>query len=145
MIDPKTEAILQSIVRRESRSLLSYIGDAFPWTTEAGSSSLIALASVVKAEGAAVNALGNFLVRQRLTPPPLGSYPASFTSLNFVALSFLLPRLIDEERHRSPLSNPIWRPSSMPAPGQPLDALLAVKKRNLTILQGLVTPRQVPA
>jgi len=33
-----------------------------------------------------------------VTPPPLGFYPASFTSFNFIALSFLLPRLIDEEQ-----------------------------------------------
>ena len=33
MIDPRTAGALQKIVGRESRSVLMYVGDAFPWTT----------------------------------------------------------------------------------------------------------------
>ena len=145
MIDSQTEAVLQGIVRRESRSLLSYIGDSFPWTTVAGMPALSALERIVKDEGAAVHALGRFLVRQHVTPPPLGSYPASFTSLNFVALSFLLPRLINEEHRSIAALQADLAAIADPGAKMALEGLLAVKKRNLAALQGLAAPQPVPA
>jgi hypothetical protein len=145
VIDPQTEAILQGIVRRESRSLLAYIGDAYPWTTAAQTAALATLQDGVRAETGAVSALGRFLVRQNLTPPFLGSYPASFTSCNFVALNYLLPRLIDEERRLiAALEADLAKIANETARAS-VEALLAVKKKNLAMLEGLVTPQPVPA
>ena len=33
MIDARALALLQDVLRRESRSLLQYVREAFPWTT----------------------------------------------------------------------------------------------------------------
>ncbi len=145
MIDSQTEQILQGIVRRESRSLLSYIGDAFPWTTASRSPMVATLKDAVKAESAAVNVLGRFLVRRNLMPPLLGAYPAGFTALNFVALDYLLPRLIDEERRTIAAVALDLAYFTVEAARAPVEALLKVKKKNLAIMDGLATPQPVPA
>jgi hypothetical protein len=137
--------ILQGIVRSESRSLLSYIGDAFPWTTSVQTPALATLKGAVKDEAAAVSALGRFLVRARLNPPFLGAYPISFTSCNFVALDYLLPRLIDEERRSI-----VALRSDLDAIGDAgaklaVEGLLEVKMRNFAVLEGLTTRQPVPA
>jgi len=145
VIDSQTEQILQGIVRRESRSLLSYIGDAFPWTTASRSPTLATLNDAVKAESAAVSALGRFLVRRKLMPPLLGAYPAGFTALNFVALDYLLPRLIDEE-HRTIAGLALDLANiTDEAARAPVEALLRVKKKNLAVMEALVAPQPVPA
>ena len=33
MLDDRTAQLLEGVVRRESRSLLQYVAEAFPWTT----------------------------------------------------------------------------------------------------------------
>jgi hypothetical protein len=139
VIDSRTQAILEEVVRRESRSLLSYIGDAFPWTTTAGSPALATLDRVVKEEGAAVAALGRFLVRNHVMVPPAGAYPSSFTSYNFVALSFLVPRLEEEEKRSiAVLEADLGKIGD--AARAPVEALLAIKKKNLEALSSLETP-----
>jgi hypothetical protein len=145
VIDSQTEGILEGIVRRESRSLLAYIGDAYPWATTGQTAALATLKGAVLAESSAVSAVGRFLVRQGLMPPFLGSYPASFTSCNFVALNYLLPRLINEERRLiATLAEDV---STIRDDGARavLESLLGVKKKNLATLETLASPQTVPA
>ena len=97
MIDPQSQAILKDVVRRESRSLLSYIGDAYPWATAADEIALGRLRAAVASSKEAIGELGAYLARRRVTMPFLGSYPMSFTSFNFVALAYLLPQLEKSE------------------------------------------------
>src|SRR6516162_9553756 len=99
-MDSSTTALLQEIIRRESLSLLSYVGDAFPWTAIGGDAALVQLRGIVADHKRAVAALGQFLVRQRQALPYIGSYPSGFTTVNFLALSHVLPRLVDGE-HKS--------------------------------------------
>ena len=54
----QNQAVLQDIVRRESRSLLSYIGDAYPWTTAAGGPALARLSEIIRQENDAVPSWG---------------------------------------------------------------------------------------
>ena len=58
MIDPNSQAGLEEIVRRESRSLLSYVGDSFPWTTAQGGPALARLQEAVRGSKEAVADLG---------------------------------------------------------------------------------------
>ncbi len=140
MIDAQTQAVLQEIVRRESRSLLIYVGDAFPWTTSRGEATLGALRSVIEAERAAVNALGQYLARRRLPQAPLGSYPSYFTTLNFVGLDYLLPRLVAAERSSIlELEQGLGRVGDAEAKAQ-VQKLLGAKRSHLTALEGLAIP-----
>jgi hypothetical protein len=144
-IDAESQAVLEELVRRESRSLLSYVGDAFPWTTAAGGPALTTLNQLIRQERQAVTDLGRHLVRRRVTPPFLGSYPASFTSWNFIDLTALLPRLLEAQRRAiSELQADLPKIHDAPAK-QEAERLLAVKKRTLAGLESIPSPASASA
>jgi hypothetical protein len=97
VIDAATKAVLHDVVRRESRSVLTYVGDAFPWTAARDGAALERVRALIAAEGEAVAALGKYLTKQRAPVGFLGSYPSSFTTINYLSLEHLLPRLLDFE------------------------------------------------
>jgi hypothetical protein len=94
-------------------------------------------------EQEALTQLGRFLVRQRVPLPYLGSFPVGFTTINFLALDYLLPRLsafektsiAELEGDLAALQDPLARP--------PVEKLLAVKKRNLEMLEALIHDQSV--
>jgi hypothetical protein len=140
VIDPRTRTLLHEVVRRESLSLLSYIGDAFPWATTAEDAALGRLLAVVAEERAAVAELGRWLARRREPLPYIGSYPTRFTTLNFLSLGYILTRLTAEqpkaiadlERDRAAVGDAEAKAE--------LDKLLAVKKRSRAALEALAAP-----
>ena len=135
MIDSTTLAILQGIFSRESRSLLIYIGDAYPWATVAEQDLAANLTRAVKEQQAAVSSLARFLLRQRVSPGPSLSYPSHFTSYNFVALDFLIGKLRHaEERGIIELKADLARISD-PSARAEVEKLLAVKEKTLSFLR----------
>jgi hypothetical protein len=97
-MDASTVALLQNIVRRETLSMLSYVGEAFPWTTARGVEALHRLKEIVAAHNEAVRALGRYLTKRRQPLVYLGSYPSNFTTINFLSLDHILPKLVESER-----------------------------------------------
>ena len=98
MIDARTQALLQDIVRRASRSMLQYVGESYPWAGDGEAAALTQVQAVIAEEEQAVEGLAAFLRRRRIGIPYLGSYPEPFTNLNYVSLDYLLPRLLDWQR-----------------------------------------------
>jgi hypothetical protein len=139
LIDAQSAAVLQEIVRRESLSLLSYVGDAFPWTTARGVPALTCLQQLVHAHRDAVADLGRFLTRKRTPVGYIGSYPTSFTTINFVSLDYLLPRLTaDERRGITQLERDLGVLTDAEAHDQVV-RLLQVKRHHLQALELLAT------
>jgi hypothetical protein len=95
MIDARTQALLQDIVRRAGRSMLQYIGASYPWAADGEASLLTQVQAVIAEEEQAVEGLAGFLRKNRIGIPYLGSYPENFTNLNYVSLAYLMPRLLD--------------------------------------------------
>src|SRR5438270_13964645 len=93
-MDAASLQVLQEVLRREGRSVLQYVGDAFPWTTTDRTESLDRLQEIIHEERDALARLGQFLYRNHAVPPAPASYPVSFTTLNFVSLDLILKRLI---------------------------------------------------
>lgn len=140
-----TSTLLQDVVRRESRSLLLYIGDSFPWTANDHAPDLVTMRKLVTREANAISTVGKYLVRQRITPPPYGSYPSSFTSCNFIDLAFLLPRLMAaQDLLIVALSADIAHVHEPEAKKQLL-ALLDVKRTTLAGLAALQSSHTHPA
>lgn len=136
-MDATSETTVQEVIRRENRSLLSYIGEAFPWTASESDPRLGELKRIVRAEGAALAALGRFLLRTRGTIPYLGSYPMSFTTSNFIALEHLVPRLLTAQRQAiADLEAALARVGDVQAREQ-LVNLLVVKRKTLDVLETL--------
>src|SRR5690242_19805271 len=98
MIDAPTYTLLQGLMRREGRSLLQYVREAFPWTNAEEGDALARLRTIIEEEDRSLAALGRFLTRNHRTLPYLGSFPMDFTTLNFVSLDHLLPQLVDSQR-----------------------------------------------
>ncbi len=140
-MDAPTAALLQEVVRRESLSLLSYVGDAFPWTAKGGDAALAELRRVVEGHRRAVAALGRLLVRHRVPPPFTGSYPSGFTTVNFLALSHILPRLVASERGSLTLTEAEAEQASDPEARAALSDFLAAKRDHLARLEALGAAR----
>jgi hypothetical protein len=144
MINAQSQSILLDILRRESRSLLIYIGEAYPWTADESSPALPTLRRVIRQESDAIAAVGRFLVRHRVVPPPLGPYPMDFTSWNFIDLTYLLPRLIESQRQaitRLEADLPQLSEETRPV----ASTLLGVKRKSLAALEQLTAPQPEPA
>jgi hypothetical protein len=144
VIDPRTRALLHEAVRRASLSLLNYVGDAFPWTTAEGDAALAKLRQIVAEDREATGALGRFLAKKRMPPPFIGSYPGGFTTMNFVGLDYLLPRLVAAQRQEvAALERDRGAVTDAEARAE-WDKVLAVKRRHLTALERLTSPGPAP-
>jgi hypothetical protein len=100
MMDSATVATLHSILRREGRSLMQYARDAYPWTSSEEGEAVGRLQRLIEAERQACDDIARLLIRRRLPLPFIGSFPASFTSTNFISLSKLIS-LLSEHQGRS--------------------------------------------
>ena len=137
MLDAQSSATLADIIRRESRSLLSYMADAYPWASAKKEPALETLRQTVHASSTAVTTLGKYLVKQRATPPVLGSYPTYFTSCNFVGLEWLLPRLVASEKESLATLEADAHKVHNEGAKEQLAVLAAVKRKNLAALESL--------
>lgn len=97
-MDAATQALLQNLIRRESRSLLQYVHESYPWTTPAAQSVLAQVEQMVAERRSALAALARMLTKRHVPPPFLGPYPMNFTNVNFVTLDYLLPLLVAQEQ-----------------------------------------------
>jgi hypothetical protein len=145
VIDPQTVDRLHAIVRRETLSLLMYVGQAFPWTTVKQVGTLAELKRIIDEERAAIASLGLYLTRRRAPVPWLGSYPSDFTTINFLSLEYLLPRLVDFER-----SSLAQLEKDLPAihdteAMQQMGKLVQMKREHLRELELLALPKPASA
>ena len=145
MLDTQTQRLLQEIIRREGQSFLLYTHDSFPWTQSEGEPALERLQRLIAAERAALTALGRYLLRQKVPLPFLGSYPMNFTSFNFQSLDYLLPKLIDAEKHL--LADLERDLASVPDAGArtELTKLAELKRQHLAELSALTSAKLQPA
>jgi rubrerythrin len=137
MNDRPTFALIESIFRRESRSLLQYIRDSFPWTPKGEQDVLVQVRQMADEQRAEAGNLAQFLTRQRHTVPYTGSYPTSFTTINYAALDYVLPRLVaDEQRGVARLEKDLAAVNNEEGQRH-LKALLEMKRQHLKRLTEL--------
>jgi hypothetical protein len=141
VIDTHTQTLLQDILRRESRSVLMYVAEAYPWTTWTQDKTLSALQQLIAEEREGITALGRFLVRQRIPLPFLSSFPSHFTTINFLALDYILPRLLEYERRAVADLERDLAGMHDPSARAEVEKLLNLKRRHLSQLD---EPAAVP-
>ena len=140
-MDSRTAAVLQQAFRRESLSMLRYVGEAFPWTTAGGDAALRRLREIEAEDRAATADLGRFLFRRHIPPSYIGSFPGAFTTINFLSLEYLLPRLIESQRKAvADLEHDLAAATDADAQAE-VEKLVAVKREHLSELEGLKVPR----
>jgi hypothetical protein len=145
MIDDKTAALLQAIIRREGRSLLQYVSEAFPWITAKERDALARLQEITAQERDGVTRLAEFLIRCRIPPPYLGAYPMDFTTINYVSLDHLLPLLVTHQRRDiADLERDLNQITDAEARTE-VQAILDAKRQHLQSLESLAAAHPEPA
>jgi len=143
--DAASQGLLQAVLRRESLSLLQYIRDAFPWTAVGEEEAWARLRQVVGEDGQAVAELGRFLAGRRIPLPYIGQFPVDFTSINFVALDWIVQRLAEAQRQEVAALEADVARAADPEARAALGRLLDVKRRHLPVLEGLAAAHPEPA
>jgi hypothetical protein len=145
MMDAQTRESLQQIVRQENLSLLSYVRQAYPWTTAERSAALNRLQGLLDAEHQALAALGQYMTRRHVPVPVHVSFPVNFTTVNFLGLEYLIPRLVEEERQTiTDLERDLPGLTDLESRVR-VEQILVLKRRHLTELEALRTPQPVSA
>jgi hypothetical protein len=141
MIEAATELALQMLMRGLSRSLLHYVSEAYPFTTDKDQALVPILSRQLREDQDAAARIGRLLLQERHRLPALGTYPMSFTTINFTSLTYLLPYLIDEdERFVADVERTLRSlPEHVHANVRPLlHEILELKRRHVQELRGLV-------
>jgi hypothetical protein len=137
MIDPRTQALLQHILRRASRSLLQYVSEAYPWVGQNENDVIGQVRRVIEEERQAIEQLARFLRRQHIGLPYLGAYPGTFMSMNYVSLDHLLQVLCDYQRKMVAELERNHGPVSDPAARAEIDKLLTLARQHAKTLDAL--------
>ena len=144
-MDAALAARLQDLVRREGRSLLRYVSESFPWTTAHDENVRAAVLRFAQEESQTLGKLAQHLQKIHVAVPHPGSYPMTFTTVNFVSLSYLLPRLAEEQKSRvaevERLCNVLPDGETRNLVGQ----LLVLKKQHLSQLNNFAATSPPPS
>ncbi len=137
MIDPASVQMIHREIIRDGRSLLQYVGEAFPYAPSHAEEFRARLGVLAGEEQDAVARLIGFLQRRHVRPPMLGAFPSNFTTSNYVALAHLVPALIRDQQlgiaelERAMLTLPDGEARTL------LRAHLEMKRQHLRALQEL--------
>jgi hypothetical protein len=131
---------LNDVVIVMGRSLLQYMGQAWPWTPGKSQSLRQALDELIVAQGARIARLTDLLDSRRWTID-FGSFP-DFTDLHYLAVEFVLPHLAEDERSVIREIEAARSACSGDFEGQALlDEILAGERAALARLEQLARPQ----
>ena len=134
--------LLPELIRREGRTFLQYIREAYPWAhTGADTDHRTRLLALADAESAEIARLGRLLQRRHISLPFLGAFPTAFTSSNFLAIAFLLPRLAAAQRQDIAELEPKVRAITDPELRTQFEAYVELKRSHLPQTGGRRQPR----
>src|SRR5262245_28804211 len=143
-MDSLTQPLLEEIIRRESRSLLQYVSEAFPWTTPEERETLVQVEKVIAEERQGAAALARLLQRHHLPPPFIGPYPMEFANINYVTLDHLLPLLVVQQRRAiGDLERDLTCLLDEEARTE-VKKVLEMKRRHLAVLEKMAARRPAP-
>ncbi len=139
MIAAQDAARLERVIRREGRSLLQYLSEAFPWPKTTGDPAPQKVRDMAREEREAIGKLVRLLARRRHMVPYLGAFPMAFTSMNYISIDRALERLAEDGRRavaaleddRAALTDAEMRTE--------LDKLIDMKRRHVKALEALAT------
>ena len=88
-------AILQRIFHRQCRSFGQYLAECWPWTHRVDREAQDLVRSIITDERRWAERLAELITERGGVPQP-GNYPTEFTDSHFLALDFMLRRLVEE-------------------------------------------------
>lgn len=90
--------LLPELLRRECRSYLQYIRESYPWARGKDEALRAKVLALAEAENQALATLARAVQKRHITLPYLGAFSPSYTNSNFLAVSYLVPRLAAAQR-----------------------------------------------
>lgn len=144
-VDTSWHKNLQNALVRESRTLLLFMEDSFPWARSEEQPALSQLQQMLREQREAGVRLSSFMHRQRIALPWLPPYPMHYASLIFVSLDFLLPQLIADQRQGIALLETDVAAVHDRDARTLLESFLSLKRRHLKQLEELATAAAKPA
>ena len=88
--------LIHRLIEMGSTSLLQYVSEAVPWSADSAHVAIDQVCAIAREERAEVVRLTRQLQKRHLDLPKMGSFPSQFTTINYVTIDYLLPRLIAE-------------------------------------------------
>lgn len=127
------------------RSLLQYVGEAWPWTSPGHDADRAALDQLVARQKEQVARLTDLLL-ERGWQIDFGQYPVEYTDLHYVALDYLLGQLlVNEEGLVVELEEAIHTCIDDPEAVQLLEHILAEERETLRRLREFAESRTATA
>jgi hypothetical protein len=133
-----SDALLLEIVGREARSLIKYAAGAAPWVPGQAEAAWLTVRRLIAEETESYQGLTGLLERRHLALPLPGAFPARFARLHYVALPFLVARLADYERQAIGELEADQGRFEEPEGASAVGTLVALRRRHLAILEGLL-------
>ena len=90
--------LVHRLVQLDSTSLLQYVSEADLWSNGDARASVDRVAALAREERDEAVRLTRSLQRRHLMVPKVGSYPSHFTTINYVTVDYVLPKLTAELR-----------------------------------------------
>ncbi len=125
-------------------SLLQYVSESVPWSKPGAASALEKIVALANEERDEVARLTRWLQKKHVKSPSFGSYPSHFTTMNFVTVDYLLPKLIAENTRELADIERIAASADEDEDHQLVQAYQEMKRRHLQSLQDL-TASKAPA
>ncbi len=145
MIDATSQAVLQDVFRRVGRSLLQYVGEAYPWVSAREQPVLDRLRALIDEDNESLAELARFLQRKHVPVPYLGAFPEAYTAVNYIALAHLLPMLVEDRRSAVVAMERDVREAADPDVRAHLQKVLALNREHLKALEALAVADKAPA
>ena len=137
-MDAGSLTLLYRLVTLGSHSLLQYVSESVPWSAAKSAGALAQIMTMAREEREAAARLMRILQKKHLSPRDHGAYPSHYTTMNFVAIDYLLPKLIaDNEKEVAEIEARL--PQAIDEEAHALtQAYLDMKRRHLQALKEVV-------
>lgn len=138
-MDAGSVALLHRLGSMGSSSLLQYVSEAAPWSPGSAPAAIDQVMAIAREERDESVRLARISQKRHLGFPKMGYYPSHFTTMNFVSLDYLLPKLVTE--HEKEISE-IEKQTPLADDGtvrELAQGYLGMKRRHLQTLQELAT------
>ena len=138
-MDAASYQLFGQLIALSARTLLQYVSDSSVWTQNREDAAYTQIVTLAREERDATAGFLRHLQKQHLRSPGLGAYPSHFTSTNFVAVSYLVPKLIAENVKEIDATKRLLAGMKDETIRVQTERYLAMKERHLAMLRELAT------
>lgn len=141
-MDADSVTLLHRATAKGGRSLLQYVSEACPWTTDQTKGEFKEILAFANEERDAVSKMMRYLQKQHQRRVVFGSYPSHYTTMNYVTIDHLLPKLVaDTESQIAELDKASQSDSNSEVHAM-IRSFVQVKRRHLAALKMMMNPQE---